>query len=249
MYFAAPAGSRHQEAHVKRASLPLPLALAVLCVVVAACTPAAPPLTAAQIAQKAADKMATVNTFHFAIEVTGQPKAIDPLGQLVLRRAEGDVQRPDRAQSRIRVALSGVIVDVQAVGIGPKQWLTNPLTRRWEEAPAGWGYNPAVLFDPKTGLASLLTRVEGLTRAGDESLDGKNHYRLSGTIAGKDVAPMTAYMVTGDQVAFTLWVGADDSLLRKVHLTEKASADAIATEWDIVLSAFGQPVSIEPPLP
>lgn len=223
--------------------------IVLLYTLLAACAPTPPPLSAAQIAERAADKMAAVRSFHFAIEVSGQRKTIDPLGQLVLRRASGDVLRPDRAQSVIRVTLPGINVDVRAVGIGMKQWLTNPLTGRWEEAPAGWGYNPAVLFDAQSGLATLLKRVERLSRTTDESLDGKNHYRLTGSLAGTDVAPMTAYMVTGAQVSFTLWVGADDFMLRKVHLTEKESAAADATEWDIVLSAFDQAVTIEAPLP
>jgi len=164
-----------------------------------------------------------------------------------LRIGDGDVARPDRAQSKIKVALSGLIIDVQAVGIGSKQWLTNPLSQRWETAPANWGYNPALLFDSQKGIASLLQRVSGLTRIADESLDGKNQYRLTGKISSQDVAPMTAYMVTGSDVSFTLWVGSDDFLLRKVHITEKESADADPTEWDIVLSAFDNPVSIQPP--
>jgi len=221
------------------------LALALL----AACAPATPQLTAAQIAERAAARMAAVRSFHFAIEVSGQRKTIDPLGQLALRRAGGDVLRPDRAQSVIRVALSGFNVDVKAVGIGMRQWLTNPLSGRWEEAPAGWGYNPAVLFDAQSGLATLLKRVDGLARGGDEARDGQNHTRLSGSLPGRDVAPMTAYMVTGEQVTFTLWVGADDFVLRKIHLTERESAGADPTEWDIVLSAFDQPVTIEAPLP
>ncbi|MBI5877142.1 MAG: LppX_LprAFG lipoprotein [Chloroflexi bacterium] len=223
--------------------------LGLVCLMLAACAPTPPPLSAAQIAERAADKMAAVRSFHFAIEVSGQRKTIDPLGQLVLRRASGDVLRPDRAQSVIRVTLPGINVDVKAVGIGMKQWLTNPLTGRWEEAPAGWGYNPAVLFDANAGLATLLKRVEGLSRGADESLDGKSHYRLTGSLAGTDVAPMTAYMVTGAQVSFTLWVGADDFMLRKVHLTERESATADPTEWDIILSAFDQPVTIEAPMP
>ena len=229
------------------------LRLAVLLFVLstAACLPApAPQLTAREIAQKSAERMTAISTFHFNIEVAGRRKAIDPLGTLILRRAEGDVARPDRAQSKIRVALSGVIVEVEAVGIGNRQWLTNPLTRRWEEAPKGWGYNPAVLFDAQIGLASLLKRVEGLTRATDESLDGKSHYRLTGRIAGNEIAPMTAYMVTGSDVSFTLWVGADDFILRKVHIVEKDAGDSDATEWDILLSQFDKPVRIEqPPLP
>jgi LppX/LprAFG-like lipoprotein len=158
------------------------------------------------------------------------------------------VVRPDKAQSKIKVALSGIIVEVQAVGIGDKQWLTNPLTQRWEAAPPNWGYNPAVLFDAQTGIASLLQRVADLTRAGDDALDGKTHYKLTGKIAGKDVAPMTAYMVTGSDVSFTLWVGADDFILRKVHISEKDAGESEATEWDIALSAFDNPVKIEAPV-
>ena len=214
-----------------------------------ACAPAPTPvLTAEQIAQRSTERTAQVNYFHFTIDLAGRRKTIDPLGSLVLRHADGDVARPDRAQSKIRVSLSGLIIEVQAVGIGTSQWLTNPLSQRWEAAPAGWGYNPAVLFDSQKGISALLRRVAGLTRIADENVDGKPHYRLSGKILSQDVAPMTAYMVTGSDVAFTLWVGAGDFLLHKVHITEKETADADPTEWDIVLSEFDKPVSIEPPV-
>lgn len=208
--------------------------------------PVTPTPTPQQIAQKSSDRMTSINAFHFSIDLSGRRKTIDPLGTLALRHADGDVVRPDKAQSKIKVSLSGIIAEVQAIGIGDRQWLTNPLTQRWEEAPPNWGYNPAVLFDPKTGLASLLQRVESLSRVADESLDGKTHFRLTGKIAGQEVAPMSAGMITGD-VAFTLWIGADDFILRKVHLSEKETGETDATEWDILLSAFDKPVSIEPP--
>jgi hypothetical protein len=220
----------------------------LLLLLLAACAAAPTPvLTAEQIAQRSTERTAQVNYFHFTIDLAGRPKTIDPLGSLVLRHADGDVARPDRAQSRIKVALSGLIVEVQAVGIGSKQWLTNPLSQRWEAAPEGWGYNPALLFDAQKGIAALLPRVAGLTRIADEPVDGKPHYRLTGKILPQDVAPMTAYMVTGADVAFTLWIGADDFLLRKMHITEKETSGADPTEWDIVLSAFDSPVSIQPP--
>jgi lipoprotein LprG len=204
-------------------------------------------LTAEQIAQRAADKMQTINSFHFSIDVSGRSKAIDALGTLLLRRAEGDVLRPDRAKSRLRVSLGGLLVEVQAVAIREQQWLTNPLTQRWEPAPAGWGYNPAVLFDPQRGLASLLNRARNLSRGPDDTLDNQRHYRLSGTAPTAEVAAMTASMVTGSDVSFTVWVGADDSVLRRLHITERNAGDKDATEWEIVLSGFGQPITIDPP--
>src|SRR2546430_11488325 len=147
------------------------LCFVCLCLVVA-CTPnPTAVLTADQIAQRAADKMQTINSVHFSIDVTGRSKAIDALGTLLLRRAEGNVLRPDRAKSRLRVSLGGLLVEIQAVAIGEQQWLTNPLTQRWEPAPAGWGYNPAVLFDPQRGLASLLNRSRNLSRGADDTLD------------------------------------------------------------------------------
>jgi len=226
-----------------------------LLVLLAACAPNAAPTptpiptpTPRQIAQQSATQMALIKSFHFSIDLTGRRKTIDPLATLVLRHADGDVARPDKAQSKIKVSAGGLIVEVQAVGIGDKQWLTNPLTQRWEEAPANWGYNPAVLFDTRTGLASLLQRVESLMRTADDSLDGKTHVRLTGKIAGTEVATMTAGMITGSDVSFTLWIGADDFILRKVHLTERDANEPEATEWDIVLSAFDKPVSIEPPV-
>ncbi len=220
----------------------------LLLLVLVACGPSpTPTLTAKQIAQNASDKMSSVTSFHFSIELTGRRKTIDPLATLALRHAEGDVVRPNKAQSRIKVSLGGIIAEVRAVGIGEKQWLTNPLTQRWETAPAGWGYNPAVLFDAQTGLSSLLTRVEGLGRTSDETLDGQRHYRLSGKVAAQEAAMMTANMVSASDVSFTTWIGADDFLMRKIHIVEKGASEPESTEWDIVLSAFDKPVTIEAP--
>src|SRR5205823_6580904 len=109
-------------------------------------------LTAEQIAQRSAERTSQINSFHFTIDLTGRAKTIDPLATLALRHAEGDVARPDRAQSKIKVSLSGIILEVQAIGIGSKQWLTNPLSQRWETAPENWGYNPSVLFDGQKGI-------------------------------------------------------------------------------------------------
>ena len=58
---------------------------------------------------------------------------------------------------------------------------------------------------------------------------------------------MTANMVTGSDVSFTVWVGADDSIVRRLHIRERNAGDKDSTEWEIVLSGFEQPLSIEPP--
>jgi hypothetical protein len=223
--------------------------LLLLCFLLVACAPSpTPQLTAKQIAQQASAKMLAVKTLHFTMDLQGRSKVIDPLGALVLRRAEGDLASPDKAQSKIKVAISGLIVEVRAIGIGDKQWMTNPLTQRWEPLPANWGYNPAVLFDGQKGIPSLLSRVENLQRIGDENYEGKNHYRLTGKITGKEVAPFTAYMITGSEVSFTLWLGADDFLIRKIVINEKDGDAPEATEWVMVLSAFDKPVNIAAPV-
>ena len=213
-----------------------------------ACAPSpTPQLTAKQIAQQASAKMLMIKTLHFTMDLQGRSKVIDPLGALVLRHAEGDLASPDKAQSKIKVAISGLIVEVRAIGIGDKQWMTNPLTQRWEPLPANWGYNPAVLFDGQKGIPSLLSRVENLQRIADENYEGKLHYRLTGKIVGKEVAPFTGYMITGSDVSFTMWIGADDFIIRKIIITEKDANDPVATEWVMTLSAFDKPVNIEAP--
>ena len=224
-----------------------PIAL-LLMFFLAACAPSpTPQLSAKQIAQQGSAKMLTIKTLHFTMDLQGRRKVIDPTGALVLRHAEGDLASPDKAKSQIKVAFSGLIVEVRAIGIGDKQWLTNPLTQRWELLPPNWGYNPAVLFDGQKGMTSLLARVDNLERAADENYEGKLHYRLTGKIAGQEIAPYTGYMITGSDVTFTMWIGAADFIIRKIVVTEKDANDSEATDWVMALSAFDKPVSIEAP--
>ena len=48
-------------------------------------------------------------------------------------------------------------------------------------------------------------------------------------------------------ITFTMWLGVDDFLIRKIVITEKDANDPAATEWVMALSAFDKPVMIEAP--
>lgn len=208
--------------------------------------PAPPP---AEIAARAGQAMAQVQSFHFAITVEGGPAYIDPESSLSLRSMEGDLVRPDRVQARLKVGAAGLaVIELRFIGIGQDQFLTRPITGQWQPLPAGWGFDPTILFDPEQGIEAVLKRAQWQAQVGEERVGKARCYHLHGSAQGKDMAPITAWTIVAEQVEVEAWVGKGDSLLYQLRITEPPQEEGgHPIIWLLAFSAFDQPVTIERP--
>lgn len=238
---------------MKRKRTPLPLAILVLVTlwVTVTCRRQAPPPSPEEIITSAATRLAETTGFHFVVEHSGAPVALDPDGLLNFRRAEGNFAAPDRAQASVRIAAPGLVTDVNVISVAGRQWQTNPLTGRWEELPPDWGFNPAILFDDEIGLPAILTNdLSELELSGPEEIDGGTGTELlaiSGRATGERLNQMSGGLIGPDPVEVQLWIAPETFDVVRVIVTEAALDAGEPGIWQVDFSAFDQAVEIEPP--
>lgn len=201
-----------------------------------------------QVAVRAGERMLATHSLHFVIEISGQLAYLDDPPTMALKRAEGDVVRPDRVRALVKVYSLGVVSEVGIIGLGEEQYVTNPLNQQWEKLPPnyGWYFDPTLLFDPEYGIKALLQETTW-TFGADEEADDPEHYILHGQLPGQRLAPLTSGMVTSGEVSVDIWVGRKDGYVRRITIVELDSDPDEPTNWSIQFSAFDDPVEIKPP--
>ncbi len=217
-----------------------------------ACSPPPPELPPQDIITRAAERMKTAPGFHFVIDRQGAPAFLDPDQTLSFRRAEGDYAAPDRAQASVRIIAPGIVAEIQAIAIGERYWETNFLTGEWQELPAELAFNPAILFDPETGLQPiLLADLTNLTLNGVvelEDLPGLSLYHLTGTLDTTHLYDLSYTLIGPDPVQAEIWITPDTFDLYRILLTESATSEGGETTlWQVDFWNIGETVEISPP--
>ncbi|HSH03453.1 MAG TPA: LppX_LprAFG lipoprotein [Anaerolineae bacterium] len=210
-----------------------------------------PEMAAEEVVARAAERMATLEGFHFNVVRRGAPAYIDPVQKtLSFSRAEGVYVAPDRAQAVVRVIAPGFITEVGVVSVGEVQWETNVVTGEWQELPPNWGFNPTVLFDDEIGLQAILaqdtaelTLLEGATLADDDTL----LYVVEGKMGGGRAYEMSAGLLGPEEMPFTLWVDPETFDVRRVVVVEWPGDEEQESEWELTFEKFGQVMEILPP--
>ncbi len=204
------------------------------------------PLDARQIADAAAERMSAVQTFHFSLLPSGAPMDVgaymDSPMAVTLTGVEGDVARPDQLQAQIQVSSFGLTMEVGLVKVGGVTYMSDPLMGAWEQLPAETSQDMdlAVLFDADEGLPAMLSRSDS-TLVGIEDVDDQPAYHLR-LANDQALIPDTQGATTVD-----MWVDQASFLVRRMLLVG-VDAQGQSVIWQIDLSAFDQPVNIQPPV-
>ncbi len=248
---------------VKRLSLLLVLIGAVL--FVASCnTPISDPAPTPtptpspdEIATQAGEQMLAINSLHFVIEISGELVYLDTPPTMALKRAEGDVVRPDRMRALVKVFSFGVTSEVGIIGLGSEQYITNPLNQQWERLPPGqgWYFDPAMLFDPDHGIEAILKSTDWTYGvSGDTDVEQEVEefagYILHGQLPGERLALLTSGMLASGEVTVDIWVSERDASVHRIRIVELESDPENPTSWLIEFSALDEPVDVKaPPTP
>ncbi len=212
-------------------------------------TPTATPvLSAHEIATRSAGQMLAVQSLHFSLQLTGALDYIDSPPTVALKEVEGDLVRPDDLRALVKLSSFGVVTQVGLIRDGTDMYVTNPINQRWEKLPPEWGWyiDPTLTFDPEYGVPAILPTID-LDKAGVDEIEGRPHYHLNATTEGDYLAWWTMGMIPEGAVIVDVWIDAESFLLRQVTMVETASDSDNPTVWDIQLSAFDQPVEVQPP--
>lgn len=184
---------------------------------------------------------------HFVVDLTGSPTYLDSANAMILRHVEGDVVRPDKMRAMVKVALPGVFVQIAAIGLGDRQYATDPLNNKWQEIPPEWGFNPTSLFAEGAGLAPVLLGVRNLAAMPDEAIDGQAHYHLRGSIGGVQISRLLGGLEAPADMGIEVWFGENDFYIRRIKLADSQPGASDPAMWQMQLSDFDKPVAIEPP--
>src|SRR5579884_1271647 len=104
-------------------------------------------LSAADIMSNASDALRNVRSVHFKLTSNGGMMAIGT--GLAARSIEGDVIRPDRLKATVVSTFGSLTVTLGFMIVGTRAYITNPITKRWEEMPGATG--APNLLDPDRG--------------------------------------------------------------------------------------------------
>lgn len=221
--------------------------LMVAAMVIDGCAKQAPspaPLTASQIIGKSSEKMQAINSFHFALDQVGGGTPI-AMG-IEMKKAYGDVVRPDKLKMTISGTISGMSLEVQMITVGGVMYMTNPLSGKWELPPAE--FKVLSVFDPNTFIAAVMKDVTGLTELNDEESAGVICYHLSGSINSDDLSAITGSSVKGVAINVEVWIGKEDLLVRNIKLAGKITETEVpGIVRTLNFSNYNEVVSIELP--
>ena len=203
-----------------------------------------PPPSAPSILAASGERMAAVDSFRFSLthENGGTPVA----SGLVLSDVEGDVVKPDGLSLSLGATFSGFFVAVELVALDGVTYMTNPVTQVWEVQDAG--LNPLALFDPATGIDSIMRDLAEPALEGRDTIDGADTHRITGRLPSESLLPLLSTVAPGLTVDSEVWIGVDDSYLRRVVFRGPVvEGDGDNVVRIIELSNFNAAVEIEAP--
>jgi lipoprotein LprG len=201
-------------------------------------------LTPAELVQKAGDALKQVKSLHFKLSSANGKMAIGT--GLFAQSIDGDVVQPDRLKGTATATFGKVTVDVGFVVIGSNEYITNPITKRWQQLnPTGSAPN---LLDPNRGAPSLLTQTTNLQKQANETVDGTECFHLKGQVPGSLVAGLIGTKTSTATLAGEIWIGTTDYLPRQILLAGPITSDEPPDiQRTLSLSNFNESVTIDPP--
>ncbi len=163
------------------------------------------------------------------------------------RTADGNIAAPDKLQADIDAERGAIRIEVEVISIGEDIWLTDPFgSGTWQRIEEGIAIRD--IFAPDEGIPELLRGAVDARVTGSERIDGVATYRIEAEVDAADIESLAPVAEPGVIVPVTVWIGQDDSLLRRARLEgpiNNEESDDIRRQ--IELSGFDEPVTIEPP--
>ena len=194
--------------------------------------------------KSAQDKFNATKSLHFVM--TAQHLGQVPTGGYNIVSANGDVQRPDQLKATATVDAGFVTTQIQLIIVGNQQWYTDPLTGQFVPTDQFGSY--LRIFDPTSGIGSLLTSLKNPSQPSDGSANGTSCWKVKGDITMNQLSPIFGSDVVGDANGTTFCISKTGNQLLSVVLQGKVlSGDTSQTIRTIYLSKFDQPVAIQTP--
>ncbi|MFZ0129276.1 MAG: LppX_LprAFG lipoprotein [Candidatus Dormiibacterota bacterium] len=166
-----------------------------------------------------------------------------------LTGGSGDMKRPDSMSGVLQVSIFGLAVTVPVVSVGGTFSVKLPTGSGFSSAnPADYGFaDPTKLIDPNTGLSSLLLKCQSPQVQSDDRYNGEALHEIACTLPGRAVAALLTSADPSKTVAATFGIDTSTSQLRRVVLTGPFVTANVDTIYALVLTNYGENISVTPP--
>lgn len=183
-------------------------------------------------------------SFHFVLtsaNVTGSGAQ--------LTGGRGDMKRPDSMAGVLQVSIFGLALSVPVVSVGGTFSVKLPTSSSFSSAnPADYGFaDPAKLIDPNAGLSSLLLDCQSPQVESDDRYNGEALHEIGCSLPGTAVAALLTSADPSKSVAATFGIDTGTSQLRRVVLIGPFISKSTDTTYTLVLTNYGENVSVTPP--
>ncbi len=200
-------------------------------------------LTGTEIVSRASDALAAVSTFRFTLSHDEGNTVLT--NGIEVQKVTGTALMPDNYTLDADTLVAGFFVNTQVILIDQDTYMTNPITRIWQQLEPGT--SPFGSFNPASLVANILAQIENplsssSTNQGEYVVTGKLPAVVLKSLTGgvDESAPDLDVRVTLDGDSFVP-VGA--------RITGRATS---AEQGDLVrtvrLFEFNTAITIEPPI-
>lgn len=196
--------------------------------------------------QQATRAMTTLRSYHFELRYEQGQTVLVRKAKLHMKRARGDIERPDRLRATVEAKLGFLSVGVTVVSIQQRVWVDfKGITGELEIEPDVAN----VLLDPTALLLSVVSTIEEPRIVGTGELDGEPATHLAGIFDPRRMASDVVQSVFSEARPNPIDVWLDDrGRVRRVVQT----GPLIASDSDDVirrldLSRYDEQFGIAPP--
>lgn len=206
-------------------------------------TPTPEPLPPSEVVANAATAMAQLSSFRF--------KLTHPSGSTVLQNglivdnAEGAVVAPDQLLVEADAELASIFVGVEAVLIGDRHFMTNPLSGEWAELSPD--DSPFAFLD----INGLIANILGLVRESEfPSPPGPGEdIIIEAVVRSYALAPLVGDVVEGLDLDLVLIFDPDSFVLKSARISGRLQEGDEDTAVRLVeLKDFNTDIEIVPPI-
>ena len=193
---------------------------------------------------KAYDSMQSAESFHFTLE---HDKSGTPISKNILMTTlVGNIVSPDKLKATITGTYSDTAIEVSLVTVSGQTYMTNPISGAWELAPSS--FEVLSVFDPGTGIASIIKGLSDVTDLGEEKVGKTKCYHLKGNVLSETLAPLTGVSATGEKIAAEVWIDKKTFHVQQVKLTGKITdSEEDGITRTLVFSDYNKKIDIELP--
>ncbi|HVA74146.1 MAG TPA: LppX_LprAFG lipoprotein [Acidimicrobiales bacterium] len=235
------AGAGRAELRIRAGALAAGAAL--LASLGAACS-SGKPANAQSLLSSAKATLDNTPSAHFTLSSTNATTS----GGTTITGGQGDMQRPDKLKGSLDVVVRGVNASVQVVAVGDQVYAKLPFAATFSKIdPSTFGLgNPSQMFDPSSGLSTLLSVASGAKVTGQERINGELVDEVSATVPGSAV-PVLPDANPSAPVRLVAAIDPGNHQLRRVTLTGPFVKANASSTFTLTLTSYGEKVQITLP--